>query len=170
VRSAQDRDVKAHSPARVKNLMHRAFNDLLDPPPSVAEQKRVRAHFGDRCAYCDAPAEPRDGHLDHADAAGGNGIGNLILACKRCNGDEKREMNWDQFVMLKSAGDAEAYVRRHARIAAWMAAHPTRVRPPAALVDLQAAAEAEAKAAFDSAFARVRDAAKAWRVRGTDSS
>jgi hypothetical protein len=151
------------TPAQVKNLMHRAFSDLIDPPPTASEQQRLRAHFEHRCAYCDAPAAVRDGHLDHAEAEGGNAINNLVLACRVCNGDEKREMHWEKFLARKCGDDADVFTRRRSRIVSWLGALDERRRPPRDLEALREQAEAEAKAAFDAAYARVRDVARAWR-------
>lgn len=162
--------MKPKTPGQVKNLMHRAFSDLLEPPPSAAEQGRLREHFEHRCEYCDAPAEPRHGHLDHAETGGGNAIANLILACGICNGDEKREMHWEDFLAIKCGEDAGALARRRQRILGWIGQGPVQGRPPPDLEALRASAEAEAKAAFDAAYRRVREAAAAWRSSGASVS
>ena len=51
--------------------------------------------FESACAYCRKALDrsQRLGHIDHATTGGGNQLGNLILACSRCNGDEKLDQD-----------------------------------------------------------------------------
>ena len=53
---------------------------LVRPPIDVGP---VWDHFESRCAYCDVALDiaGRSAHIDHAEAAGGNHLGNLVLAC-----------------------------------------------------------------------------------------
>jgi hypothetical protein len=53
------------------------------------------------------PLSQRRGHVDHATIGGGNQLGNLILACSRCNGGEKRDQDWQAFLFLKTSGDGD---------------------------------------------------------------
>lgn len=147
--------------SQAKNMMRRALRTLLDRPPGPAAQRRLRDHFKNRCAYCDAPAEPRDGHIDHAVPDGGNGLGNLLLACKRCNGDEKREMPWEAFLHKKCGADGPVFAQRRQHILAWIHAHPRppQVRPPEVEEALRAAEAAIA--GFERAYNEVRRAALA---------
>lgn len=141
-----------------KNLMRRALKDLVDRVPTLAEQQRLREHFNNRCAYCSGSAQPHDGHIDHADHDGGNALGNLLLACKTCNGNEKREKPWRQFLEEKCGKGSEVYAQRLQVIEAWRASHPIPPRTPTPEV---AAALAEAKLAieaFAEAYAAVRRA------------
>ena len=39
--------------------------------------------------------------MDHAVADGGNQLGNLILSCAICNGDEKLDEHWRTFLERK---------------------------------------------------------------------
>jgi hypothetical protein len=113
--------------AQAKNAMGRAVAEILDPSPkSVAE---LWNHFESRCAYCgrELSQAARTGHVDHAEPGGGNQLGNLLLACGPCNGDEKREQSWQEFLRTKATGAAHA--EREARIVAWFQLHP---RSPAA--------------------------------------
>lgn len=152
--------MKRKTASQAKNAIRRALADLIDPPPSAAKQALLRKHFENRCAYCGDPAPPRDGHIDHARPEGGSGLANLLLACRVCNGDEKREMNWEEFLARKCAGKAEALAERRERILAWFREAPTAAAPTAELIALRDAAVAEVCAAFDTAFRRVSDAAR----------
>lgn len=150
--------MKKKTLSQAKNMMRRALNDLVDRPPSQSQQMRIRAHFESRCCYCESSALPHDGHLDHADPKAGNALGNLLLACKTCNGNEKREASWQDFLRAKCGDDGVAYEVRLARIRAWqdaVSAEPRAVAPEVAL----ALADAEASiAAYEAAFNRVRAA------------
>jgi hypothetical protein len=108
---------------QAKNLMLRAMQEILDPSP--LDVGPVWDHFESRCAYCDRPLHigERSAHLDHAEAGGGNHLGNLVLACGTCNGDDKRDMHWRDFVASKATTDHDA-AARVARIEAWAALHP----------------------------------------------
>jgi hypothetical protein len=106
-----------------KNIMRRAIEDLVDPPPRAAEQRALRAYFGNRCCYCGGDAPERLGHIDHATPGGGNHLGNFVLACATCNGDEKREQGWNDFLTAKCP-DAEIRSGRHAKISEWFEKHP----------------------------------------------
>ena len=109
--------------SQAKNLMRRAAEEILDPGPRSVDA--VWEFFDARCAYCgrDLDRGEREGHTDHAEPDGGNHLGNLVLACGACNGDEKREMGWREFLRLKAASD-ESYRLREARILEWFALHP----------------------------------------------
>ena len=61
------------------------------------------------------------------DPLGGNHLGNLVLACGRCNGDEKRDEHWLDFLRQK-APDATALKERQDRIVAWFALNPRTTR------------------------------------------
>ncbi len=142
--------------SRAKNAMRRALSDLTDPLPSREGQLAMRRHFEDRCAYCSASAGLREGHIDHADKNGGNSIGNLILACGKCNGDEKREAHWEEFLRKKCGEDRAALEERQRRIRAWMDAHP-RTPGPSTPELVEAIASAHlAIESFAAAYSRVR--------------
>lgn len=140
--------MKSPSLTVAKNVMRRALVGLVDPVPSDAEQALLRKHFDHRCCYCGADAGPRVGHIDHADPDGGNQLGNLLLACGRCNGDAKREKPWREY--LKSvAADAS----REAKIVEWQTAHPMVLRKMSP----------EVKAAFDDAERALEAFAESYR-------
>jgi hypothetical protein len=74
-------------------------------------------------------------------SGGGNHLGNLVLACSICNGDEKREQPWEDFLRTKASGSN--LVEREARIRAWFELHRREALPHSAAVE-QALAEFEA--------------------------
>jgi hypothetical protein len=50
---------------------------------------------------------------------------NRVLACARCNGDEKREQPWRAFLQEKCPDNVERQSRIE-RIEAWVTKHPVR--------------------------------------------
>ena len=108
--------------AQARNLMRRAIQEIVDPGPASVDL--LWDYFESRCAYCDVllVRGERDAHTDHAAPDGGNHLGNLVLACGRCNGDEKRDEPWPDFLRRK-APDATALQHREERILAWFARH-----------------------------------------------
>jgi len=48
-----------------------------------------------------------------------NHISNRVLACNICNGDEKRENDWQKFLAQKCGDDVAACVNRTTRIREW---------------------------------------------------
>jgi hypothetical protein len=69
----------------------------------------------------------------------------LILSCATCNGDEKRDLGWREFIERKVADESLRDVRVR-RIESWMALHPPLVWTPspdveALVADLDAMAD-----------------------------
>ncbi len=150
--------MKKKTLSQATNTMRRALVDLVDPPPSEKLQRRLREHFADLCAYCGLAAEPRSGHIDRARPGGGNGLGNLLLACKECNGDLKREMNWEEFIAIKCGHDSTLLATRRTKILEWFGLN---VATPKVLTPSIEAAQREAAAAIEAyevAYNRLRDA------------
>jgi 5-methylcytosine-specific restriction endonuclease McrA len=119
------RQRRKYTVSQAKNRMRRTVEEILDPGP-----RNVNAlweHFGAQCAYCgkDLNRDRREGHIDHADPDGGNDLGNLVLACGSCNGDEKREESWQGFLRRKTPDDA-IFAEREGRIRAWLDQHPPK--------------------------------------------
>lgn len=108
--------------------------------------------FAASCAYCGDPLERelREGHADHlvATAAGGtNHPSNFVLACGRCNGDEKLDSDWEAFLRLKCADeDPTVFPARRARILEWVHSQAGELPQP------DQAAEARIEAHIDSAI------------------
>jgi hypothetical protein len=151
--------MKRKTLSQVKNLAQRALDDLVDPPPTDAEQQRLRDYFRGACCYCGADAGPREGHLDHAERGQGNGLDNILLACGKCNGDEKRETPWLDFLRAKCGEDAAAFERRRQLIQEWIASNKRSVGRPTS--DEMRAARTDARRAIDdyaAAYKRLRKA------------
>ncbi len=109
--------------SQAKNFMKRTVGEILDRSPSNAQLRALWEHFEGRCAYCRKPldAEARDWHLDHADSGRGNHAGNRVPACGICNGDEKRERGWHQFLQAKAS--PSDYDHQEALICEWLDKH-----------------------------------------------
>jgi hypothetical protein len=103
--------------------MRRAINEIVDPGPRSIDE--LWSHFDSRCAYCGNALDRsmREGHADHADPNGGNHLGNLVLACGPCNGDEKRDESWLDFLHRKVDDPEELSIRKR-RILVWIALKP----------------------------------------------
>jgi hypothetical protein len=119
----QQRQRRKYTVSQAKNRMRRTVEEIVDPGP-----RNVNAlweHFDAQCAYCgrELGRDRREGHVDHADPNGGNNLGNLVLACGSCNGDEKREESWHGFLRRKTPDDA-SFVAREGRIRGWLEQHP----------------------------------------------
>jgi HNH endonuclease len=158
-----------------KNAMRRAIEALYYRPLNKKEKDRVWEFFNSRCAYCDRQIDRslRHGHMDHLDcsaAGGGNYIRNRVLACKECNGNEKRELQWERFLKSKSKID-QKFVSRRNRIRRWQVQFPELDEIVLTSEGELAKAELEETInAFQEKFARFRDllyAAK--RKKGTPS-
>lgn len=152
---------------KAKNAMRRAVADLLSRPLTPREKDLVWEYFGSQCAYCDKVVDRthRHGHMDHLDCSavgGGNYIRNRVLACKECNGNEKREGDWQTFLKSKCT-DAVMFKRRRDKIRTWQNQFP-RFQPLALSQETQ-----EAKLAVDAAIQAFEEAFKRFRsmVRGT---
>jgi len=152
--------MKRKTLSQAKNLMRRALADAVDRPPNASEQERLRDYFQHRCAYCGATAGPREGHIDHAEPGQGNSLGNLLLACATCNGDEKREMQWEQFLRHKCAAD-DVFEARREHIRAWRQQNPWSPRAPGPAVAEALARAEEAIRTFEDAYNRLRQAVSA---------
>ena len=90
-----------------------------------ARKDPIREYFEARCAYCGTALSKagREGDIDHATPGAGNHLGNLVLACSPCNGDEKLDSDWRKFLNQK-VSDPEVRQVRIANIEAWQAMHP----------------------------------------------
>jgi hypothetical protein len=80
--------------------------------------------FGSACAYCGGPLKrgQREGHVDHlvpTTDGGVNHISNRVLSCATCNGDEKLDRPWLEFLGEK-VKDRSLVNKRRKRIEAWM--------------------------------------------------
>jgi hypothetical protein len=84
-------------------------------------------------------------------------MGNLVLACSVCNGDEELDMDWREFLERK-VSDQAMRQERIERMERWQALHP---KPDLAASPEVAAADAELRAmivAFGDKCAELRAA------------
>lgn len=121
------------TPSMAKNRIRRSLLAIIDPHPSRAEIDDLWNYFQSACAYCGIliSRETRTGHLDHvvsSSLGGSNCIHNHVLACARCNGDEKREESWESFLARKATDPAVA-AERHVQISHWMGQSKVSVSP-----------------------------------------
>lgn len=112
------------TPPQAKNAIFKALLEIVDPPPKPSEERRIRAFFENRCAYCSCEIPPggRTGHIDHLiprQQGGTNHLSNLVLACNICNGDEKLDQGWRDFINHKVLDPAQLQ-ERIGRIEAWI--------------------------------------------------
>ena len=147
------------SPSIAKNIMRRSLLAIVDPPPTSAEVEELWKYFSGTCVYCGVaiPRSARTGHLDHlipSSQGGTNSVFNHALACAKCNGDQKRELTWREFLQIK-ATDPLVRSEREARIESWLARGATVTR---ATYDCGAAKAiiAEATDAYSSAVTKMR--------------
>lgn len=111
------------SPSMTKNEIRRSLHAIIDPLPTPKEVDLLWSFFKGQCAYCgkNLKREERKGHQDHiiSIANGGNNeIHNFVLSCNICNGDEKREENWETF-LKKKAPDEVLFNSRKSIIESW---------------------------------------------------
>ncbi|WP_189475078.1 HNH endonuclease [Halioglobus pacificus] len=143
-----------------KNKIKRSLGAICDPHPSKAEEKELWEYFDSQCAYCGVSIErdSRTGHLDHLvpiSEGGTNSIFNHVLSCAKCNGDEKREEEWESFLKSKSVS-LDVYEQRKNRISQWLQRAPKGVNEPD-IVAVRASIINKALADFDGAVARMRE-------------
>jgi hypothetical protein len=153
--------VPSHSVPQAKNYIRKTLWRLVDKNPSKTEITRLWQHFGSECAYCGKPLnkDDRKAHIDHLDAnraVNRNHISNRVLACNICNGDEKRENDWEKFLAQKCGEDVAACVIRTSRIREWQqqCGIPSELDP--AVVAVVERAIRECKAKLDEECNRIR--------------
>jgi hypothetical protein len=146
-----------NTPSMAKNQMRRCLQAIIDPHPNDAEVSALWAYFQSACAYCGLllTRGKRDGHVDHVvphSSGGSNSIYNHVLSCSRCNGDEKREENWESFLARKALSPLQL-AQRHTQIATWLERSTGLTRTPSVSSD---DAEAIIKSALESFDASVK--------------
>jgi hypothetical protein len=109
-------------PAWVKNVSRRVLWAALEKDISRPQRLEMLQFFESKCCYCEGELTAR-WHADHLtafDDGGFNHISNRVPACPRCNEQEKREMDWLEFLKKKSGTDGSAFKRRKKRIDQWV--------------------------------------------------
>lgn len=112
------------TPGYAKNTMRRTLRAVVDPEPTAKEISSLWEYFSSACAYCgmSLQKESRKGHIDHlisATKGGVNHISNRVLSCSICNGDEKGESHWLEFLTRK-VKDPSLFVSRKRKIEKWI--------------------------------------------------
>jgi hypothetical protein len=105
-------------------MIRRALQAVVDPEPTKKEICSLWEYFGSSCAYCglSLKKENREGHIDHLVSAtkdGVNHISNRVLSCSICNGDEKGESHWLEFLTHK-VKEPSLFESRKSRIEKWI--------------------------------------------------
>ncbi|WP_087016378.1 HNH endonuclease [Thaumasiovibrio subtropicus] len=113
------------TPSMAKNKIKRSLGAIIDPHPTERDKTMLWDYFNNSCAYCGLTMErkSRVGHLDHVvptSEGGNNSIFNHVLSCSICNGDEKREMDWLEFLTIK-VDCTETLINRRSLIETWLA-------------------------------------------------
>jgi hypothetical protein len=121
------------SPSQARNSIKKCLKTILDPKPTATEINQLWDYFDSSCAYCGIHIDrvSRTGHKDHlvAQSEGGlNGLSNLILSCSICNGDEKLESDWQQFLKMKCTDNSELFDQRRKKILGWIETNGGRER------------------------------------------
>jgi len=149
---------------QAKNSMRRAARAIVEGKLTGTEKAAIWAFFGGECAYCGKKLDRslREGHLDHADPTAGNHLGNRVLSCGPCNGNEKREEPWESFLARKAP---EHEKQRAAKIGDWAARNPAPAVAQEPEVEAARLAVEAAIAQFDAACAGLRTVVLEARVR-----
>lgn len=113
------------TPSQARNSIKKCLKALIDPKPKNNDKNQIWAFFKNKCAYCGLllTQESRKGHIDHLHSemeGGSNRLSNLVLTCATCNGDEKRELNWKEFLFEKCGEDNKLYQERSTKIYNWI--------------------------------------------------
>jgi hypothetical protein len=146
----------------IMNQMARAISELVDRPPTKAQRARLNAYFDGCCCYC-GERSPSP-HLDHADPSGGNGVGNRLLACPRCNSKEKRDLHWQAFLRTKCGADVALFDERNAKIMSWIKSNASVPSSLSPAVEMAHAEALRAMSAYRTAYERLRTATTTARA------
>jgi HNH endonuclease len=112
------------TPPQARNAIRRAIIGTVDAYPNDLQIDRIWSFFGSSCAYCGRSLVrgKREAHIDHlvpSGLGGSNALSNFVLSCGNCNGDEKREENWESFLRRK-VPDNGTFRRRKRSIESWI--------------------------------------------------
>lgn len=97
--------------SQVKNNVKTGLVEVVDP--FLDNHKTlVWDYFKSCCCFCgvDLIRKERKGHIDHLvskNDGGLNHISNRVLACSKCNGDDKRDQDWIKFLKDVAADSYE---------------------------------------------------------------
>lgn len=146
--------------SQAKNDIRACLQEAVDPPLDDGSKSKIRAHFNDSCAYCGRSMGIGSGEFDHLvprAKSALNHISNRVLSCRTCNGNEKRDKDWEGFIREKRSGEDVEHAS--AVIRAWTSQHALPPRDEALLRQKKAQADqlpTEVAAALDEAYRRLR--------------
>jgi len=150
-------------PPQARNSIKKALYGLLDRPVKRSEVDKLWEFFDSQCAYCGVYLDRsrREGHADHlvsVTLGGNNSLSNFVLSCGKCNGDYKRDMDWEPFLSQRNP-DLRTRGERRQRILRWIELHRGAVphRDPI-LAELVESRVARALEQFNQAVNDVRAA------------
>lgn len=91
-------------PAWVKNISRRVLWAALEKDIDKKDRLAMAEFFGNCCCYCEQrlPARWHADHLIAFDDGGFNHLSNRVPSCPRCNEHEKRDMDWLEFLKIKT--------------------------------------------------------------------
>jgi hypothetical protein len=147
------------TPSYAKNVIRRALRSVVDAEPDNHDVSRMWKHFESTCAYCGhlLIKTNREGQADHlvsATRGGINHISNRVLSCPPCNGDEKRDEDWLEFLRKKNP-DSNVFETRRRRVESWVVAQAPSQMVAIDMGQLNREIE-RAVSAFDAAIANLR--------------
>jgi HNH endonuclease len=142
-----------YTPSIAKNQMRRCLRAIIDPVPTDKEVSELWEYFRSECAYCgvELSRNKRDGQLDHIEpqsTGGSNSIFNNVLSCGACNGDHKRDMNWELFLAQKALS-IDFQKTRFLHIQGWLSRQTHRNLGNADLIEKIEAVQIAATESFD---------------------
>ncbi len=111
--------------AYAKNIIRRAFREIIDQTPPKQAADNIWDFFASECAYCGVKLNRnnKEGHIDHlisASKGGRNHFANRVLSCATCNEKEKRDLPWEEFLATKVTDQKLLGIRRK-KILDWQA-------------------------------------------------
>lgn len=147
--------------SQVKNNVKTGLIEVVDPFTDK-QKDMVWDYFDSHCCFCGIKLvrKERKGHMDHLvskNDGGLNHISNRVLACDKCNGDDKREKTWNDF--LKEVSKDE-YDKRFKAINDWQGQNKLTKEEYEKISSLRAKAEEIAEVLQDNveeAFERIRE-------------
>ena len=112
----------ANKPPFAKGIIKKTLRAILDPDLSAKQKGAIWVFFGNKCAFCDVEMKrnSRKGHMYHLQPGIPNHISNRVLACEICNGNEKLDRKWKEFLMEKCNHDQVTYDMRYDKIMKWV--------------------------------------------------
>jgi CRISPR/Cas system Type II protein with McrA/HNH and RuvC-like nuclease domain len=150
------------TPAQVKCIIRRGLRNLIDPELTRNQKNEIWASFNSQCAYCGTALNQklREGHIDHlvSESAGGKNCAfNRVLACAPCNGNEKRETDWKEFLKSKCSNE-EVFQTRLQKIMAWQFSNPASKSIEPEIENIVREEIEQLTIAFDKACSRIKSA------------